>query len=150
MAQLELSLLVGKESKQWLADVTALVDRLEKLTGKVAKSIDDDADEETTATDDTDDDEDFAPKKKAGVKTKGFDDEDETEDADEEEPVAKKKAKKISLDDVNDACKARALETGGKEGRQEVLNILKKKFKVKSVTELEPEQYASVIAAMKS
>lgn len=147
MAQLELVVMAGKESKQWLADVTEIVERLEKATAKLkGSSVTEDVETETTTDDD--DDDDFTPtKSKATVKAKSFDDDDTGED---EEPVIKKKAKKITVDDVNDACKARAAETGGKEGRQEVLTILKKKFKVASVNDLEPEQYAAVIAAMKA
>lgn len=45
------------------------------------------------------------------------------------------------MDDVIDACKAAAKETS----RDEVLRILKKKFKVTSVQDLDEDQYAAVI-----
>lgn len=53
-------------------------------------------------------------------------------------------AKKITVNDVNDACKAKAASSD----RKTVLGILKKKFGVTSVTELKAEQYADVIKAM--
>jgi hypothetical protein len=94
------------------------------------------------------DDEDFAPKKSTAKKAAASFDDDEEND-EEEAPPKKKKAPKISLDDVNDACKARAVEEGGgKTGRGIVVAILKKKFKTESVGELKPEQYAAVIEAM--
>lgn len=107
-------------------------------------------------------DEDFAPKKKSSKQkaAASFDEEEETDEAeeteeaeveeDEEDPAPKKKAKakKITLDDVNDACKAKAQSIGGKEGRTQVLTILKKKFKTETVSALKPEQYQAVIDAM--
>ncbi len=120
----------------------------------------------------TDEDDDFAAapvkttKKTAAKKAAAsFEDEDdsgsevETEDTQEAESddedfmqaapakEAKKAApkKKLTVNDVNDACKAKATASN----RKEVLAILKKKFNVTSVTELKNEQYADVIAAMK-
>ena len=161
MSKLEVALLVGAESKAFLASLTQQLDRMEKLTTgkKAAASIDD---EDDAPTETVDDDEDFAPPKKAAKGKKAapaFDDDEETtaaaveaaEDDDEDFTAPPKKAakpKKITIDQVNDACKARAMETGGKEGRAEVLAILKKKFKTTSVAELKPEQYPAVIAAM--
>lgn len=102
----------------------------------------------------SDEDEDFTPKaKKTKVKAKAsFDVEEDEESEDEADEVemkaSKKKAPKLTIDDVNDACKAKAQSIGGKEGRQIVLGVLKKKFKTTSVSELKPEQYALAIAAM--
>lgn len=59
-------------------------------------------------------------------------------------PAKAKKEKKITIDQVNDACKTRA----GRSNRAEVLGILKKKFKTQSVSELKETQYADVIKAM--
>lgn len=63
-----------------------------------------------------------------------------------EAPKTTKKsaAKKFTVNDVNDACKAKANATD----RKTVLGILKKKFNVTSVTELKADQYADVIKAM--
>lgn len=74
------------------------------------------------------------------------------EEAEEEAPKkpaaaakgTKAKSKKITLDDVNDACKAHARA----KGRDATLGLLKKKFKTESVTALKPEQYESCISAM--
>lgn len=166
MAKLELQLLVGAESKEWLAGVENVLERLEKVaatltalpdTAKNAKQAEEDFDEDEQAAATEDEDTDFAATKKTAKKTKAAFDEDEDtevesvgsvdEDEDFTEPTVKK-AKKLTVDDVNDACKKRASKTGGKEGRSEVLGILKKKFKTTSVSELKPEQYAAVIAAM--
>ncbi len=102
------------------------------------------------ADDDAEEDEDFGAKKSSTKKASKF--EEESEDADEEEgfnkPAAKTKAKKLTADDVNDAAKALAKSIGGKEGREKVLGILKKKFKTTSVTELKPEQYEAAIEAL--
>jgi len=70
---------------------------------------------------------------------------DEDLDDTDDEEVAK--AKKVTIDSVNDACKKRAA-AGGKKGRAEVLAILKKKFKTESVSDLEPEDYQKCIDAM--
>lgn len=145
--KLELGIMAGAESKAFLVDLTKQIDRLEKLYGgkKTAVEADDEETEtEVEAAADSDDDEDFTPVKKTKAKAaKSFDDDED--DAEEEEVKPAKKAKKITLDDVNDACKARA--AGGR--RKEVLAILKKKFKTESVSTLEPEQYPALIAAMK-
>lgn len=170
MAKLELALLVGQESKEWLETLERVVNNLEtvaktlsaqgntKLNGK-AKSIDED---ETEGEDDDGEVDDFAPNKKAVAKAVKAFDEDEDDDSeassavtledDEDDnftdkPVSKK-AKKLTVEDVNTACKKKASDIGGKEGRAQVLTILKKKFKTQSVSELKPEQYAAVISAM--
>lgn len=154
---MELQILVGKESKEWLRDAEALVTRLENVAKKIKVKVsgDDGIDESTDeATDDaTDDDDDFNENKKEKKAKSDFEDEEDAGDFtsdDEEETEKPKKAKKLTVDDVNEACKKRAARTGGKEGRSEVLTILKKKFKTQSVSELKPEAYAACIAAMKA
>lgn len=73
------------------------------------------------------------------------------EDDDEDEKPKAKKAKKLTADDVNEACKALLSALGGgKTARAKVLGILKKKFKTESVSELKPDQYAAVIKAMEA
>lgn len=99
-----------------------------------------------------DDDDDF---KAEVADDAGFDEADETEALSEEdgfdEPPAKTakgtktaKPKKLTLDDVNDACKAHAAA----KGRKETLAVLQKKFKTQSVTALKPEQYEACVSAM--
>lgn len=62
-----------------------------------------------------------------------------------EEPKAKTaKAKKYTDKDVNTA----AMNHAKTYGRPKTLAILSKKFKVKSILELKPEQYGEVIAAL--
>ena len=171
-ARLEVAMLVGAESKQWLLDLTKLVERMEKVTGKKTKTSEPEDKEEEVSEDD-----DFAPAaKKRGrpKKAASFDDEEEetelaaddgaedAEDEDEEETDEisaadlrkSTKAKKVTLDAVNDACKARVAsimeraECSGKEARGKVLLLLKRKFGVESVSELKPAQYADVVAVM--
>lgn len=63
-----------------------------------------------------------------------------------EAPVKKKAAApKLTEKEVNAAAKAHA----GTHGRAATLAILKKQFKVQSILELKPDQYASVIKALK-
>ncbi len=101
------------------------------------------------AAEESDDDEDFGSKKKSTKERVAAAFESDDDDAGfTDAPPAKKKAKKITLEDVNEACKARAKATGGKEGRAEVLKILKKQFKTESVSSLDEDQYADVIEAM--
>jgi hypothetical protein len=159
--KLEMAILAGDESKKFLAALTTQIDRLEKLAPLLKGKTEPDAaaPEET----DEDEDDDFAAKKGKEKKAKSFDedeekteavddeetdDTDEDEDDDEDEKPVKKgktaKAKKITADDVNDACKKHAKENG----REATLKVLKKKFKVESVTELKPEQYEEVIKAV--
>ena len=120
--KLELAILAGPESKKFLADFTTQIDRLEKLqsAGQVSKKA--------AASDDEEEEEVVAPKKAA-------------------------KAKKLTSDDVNNQAKAYAtalIKRGktGPEARKAVVAILKKKFEVSSVTELESDQYAAVIKAL--
>lgn len=164
--KLEVAMLVGAESKQFLVDLTKLVDRMEALTkgapAKAAKPAAAVEDEDDAAAVEADEDEDFAPKKSKGKKAAAaaFDDEEEEAgeaEAEEEEedfttpaPKAKAKAKKLTVDDVNDACKARAARTGGKEGRAEVLALLKKHFKTSSVSDVKAEDYEKLIKIMKA
>lgn len=151
MAKLEVALLIGAESKAWLADVTALVERLEKATaGKTTKLKGMTTEEEFEESKD-----DEFSEEKTVVRANGFDDEEESSDDDEEDftksATKSKKAKKLTLDDVNAACKERAAsEGGGKAGREVVLGILKKKFKTTSITDLKPDSYALVISTMGS
>lgn len=60
-----------------------------------------------------------------------------------------KAAPKVTIDQVNDACKERVKKIGGPDARKKVLALLKKNFGVTSVSELEPSQYADVVASMK-
>lgn len=70
------------------------------------------------------------------------------DDADEEteDDPPPKKAKKFTDKDMNTAALLHAKANGGKAA---TLEILKKKFKVKSILELKPEQYAAAIKALK-
>lgn len=126
--KLELAILAGAESKAFLATLTQQIDRLESLTSKIgapgtAKEMQDEwTDDADTGERSEDESEDEAPPKK----------------------TATKKPKKITLEQVNAACKAHA-----KAGSfQATKTLLKKKFKVDSVQDLDEDQYADVIAAL--
>jgi TATA-binding protein-associated factor Taf7 len=143
---------------------------LKQLCGMKGKASEEtEAEESETETEESEDD-DFGAKKsakgKAGKKAaKGFDDseeseeeeaeeseeeeaeESEEEEEEEEEKPAKGKAgkaKKLTADDVNDACK----ELAGRTNRATAMAVLKK-FKVKSVSDLDPSDYEAVIKALK-
>lgn len=180
--RLDLGIMAGAESKAWLADLSKIVERMEKAAeimsgaSSAAKTSVDVAPAVDTGPLNGEDDDLEKPAKttkaaRAPAKSKkaaaSFDDEEETQaapvveeeseddgDLDFSTPPAKTakatKEKKYTSAEVNDACKARAIKIGGKAGRAEVLAILKKKFKTESVTELKPEQYAAVIAAMEA
>lgn len=175
MAKIELAILVGAESKEWLANLTEQLDRMEAMqdtkTTKKKAPVEDDADDEEAEDElpkakargakknrpldeepdeeesDDDDAEDELPKAKK--KAKKVEPEEDESDDDDEEPAPKKKAKKKgpTIDDVHDACQVRA-KAGGKAGRAEVLKILKKGWKVESVAELDEEDYQDVIDAL--
>jgi hypothetical protein len=76
----------------------------------------------------------------------GFDaaDEDEVEET-PKKTAAKTKTAKVTEKDVNAACLAHAR----KHTRPKTLELLKKKFKVGSISELKPDQYSAVISALK-
>lgn len=170
MAKLEIELLAGPETKAALCKLEALVERLEAAACmNLPKAEFEDEKEEAEAEDQ--DDEDFtaaAPAKKKGKKekAKSFDDDEETEEvvAEEEweaeedvpsslkktgETKVKTKAKKITLDDCNDAAKALASSIGGKPGREKVLALMKKHFGTQSVSELDDDQYEEFCSVMK-
>lgn len=148
--KLEIGVIAGAESKAFLVELTRQIDRLEKLGG-VAKTAEEKTEESTE-----DEEEEFeeAPKKRGKKRAEDFGDDEPA--AEEEEAPKKGKKKKLTLDDVNDACKARVKaiieEQGctGQDARSAVLKLLKKKFDVKSVSDLEPEQYEDVIIALES
>lgn len=161
MAKLEVALLVGNESKQWLAEATRVVERMESLL----KQANNEGDDEPTPEDDSDSkkkvkvvplkakDVTFDDEWKDDEETSAKDSSDEEEDDEEDfttPPPKKDKVKALTSEDVNEACKARAARTGGKAGREEVLTILKKKFKTQSISDLKEDSYAAVIAAMKA
>lgn len=97
----------------------------------------------------------FTKKSAPAKQAASFDDEDEAPEVEETAsdddgdfmeaaPAKETKKKKLTVNDVNDACKAKAQATD----RKTVLGILKKQFGVTSVTELDSKQYADVIKAM--
>lgn len=165
--KLELGIMAGAESKVWLADLTKIVERMERAADMLAKT--DTALEADEREDDAEglpeveaeDDEDFAPKKKSASKkaaAAAFDDEDDADapdvDAEEEEteaPVKKAKVKAPTEKDVNQACKAyaTALNAKGKKGVAATKALLLKKFGSESISEIDEDKYAAVIAALK-
>lgn len=169
MAKLEIALLAGAESKNFLLDLTTQIDRLEKITKSLTDAVKKDSASLPPEEDvDTDDDSDFEepkakskpPKKK---ESNSFDDEDE-EDEDEideaqieeteieegddfeaEEPPKKRKAKKVTIEDCNDAAK----ELAKSKGREKVLALMTKHFKTRSVSEVKADDYAKFVEVMK-
>ncbi len=130
--KLDLGILVGAESKQWLADLTTVVERLEAVANVATKSRK--ASTTDTADEDTDTEEKVIRSAKAlKAKTKAEPqeefslDEDGNEETETEAPTIK---------DVIAACKA---------NRTEAVKVLKR-MKVNSVHELKPTQYTKVLA----
>lgn len=125
MAKLEISVLIGAESKEWIATLTDLVDRLEAATSATTTTTETKAKAPVTA-------------KKAKVTTTPVEEEtfdlggEEVEDTEtvDEEPV--------TMNDVIAACKA---------NRTKAVKLLKT-LKVKSVHELKPAQYPKVLAEL--
>lgn len=177
--EMECKILAGAESKAWLAEFAKHVDRLEKMAGnfQASKASPATEAEETTEESEETEEEDFtsAPKKAGrpkGPKNKAkasFDEDDDTEEetetateeeaeeeSEEEEAdpidmaeMKKGKAKKITVDMVNDACKKLAASKG-KAGRAHVLALLKKHFKTESVSEIDEADYAKALKVLAS
>lgn len=132
--KLELGILVGAESKEWLADLTKQIDRLEKLQGATTTkkaattAAETETEEKTTISAKT-------VKAQAAKKTakapateeEQFDLGEETETTDE--------APAITKADLIAACR---------ENREGAIKVLKK-MKVSSVHEVKPAQYATVL-----
>ncbi len=136
------NLIDGMEPKEASAKTSTPVTQRSstKKTAAPAASVDDDDDFKAEVADD------------AGFDDGGEEAASEEFEGEEEAKPAKKaapaktapKTKKITLDDVNDACKAYAKV----HGRDAVLEKLQKKFKTQSVTALKADQYAACIALM--
>lgn len=103
------------------------------------------ADEEDEEDEDTDEDTDEDADEEDDDEDDGEEEDAADEEEEDEKPKKKKKGKKskVTIDDVNDAAIKLAKELGD---RKKVLKLLKKKFKVESVTDLEPSQYEAVVA----
>lgn len=161
--KLELGIMAGANTKEFLVSMESILARFEAVADKLSgasspvmlgKSLMDDGTTDEAVEDETD----FAPPAKKQTRAKkqaapaSFDDAEEEVEAEETEeesfaePAPKKvaKEKKLTVDDVNAAC----MKAAQSVNRAHVLGILKTKFKVKSVTELEPAQYAAVIKAL--
>jgi hypothetical protein len=160
MAKLELALLVGEESKAFLSELTKQLDRMEKLGDKTQPVVDEEADEAEETEEEAEADFTAKPAKKPRAKKApkpDEDDEEEVEEADEAEeteeddepvPAKKAKAKKLTIDDCNDAAKALAASLG-KKGVERVKALMEKHFQTQTLSELEESDYESFIALMK-
>lgn len=144
--KLEMSMMAGPESKAFLVELTQVVARLETALKSVGGGLAIPAAPQLTVAPvsaapvaaESDDDFMAPPKKTAPAPA--------IEDDFMAPPKPKaEKAKKVTLAEVNDACRARA--SGGK--RDEVLAILRKNFNTESISELKPDQYAQALALMK-
>lgn len=140
MGKLEITLQLSDSCKELLESCTRLVERFEALQepkqSQAAKPDDQVCEEEEL----------IAPVTK--TETKKVDSFNEEEDTPEEvsPPSKEKKAKtrKVTVDDVNDACKARARL----HSRDAVLEILQKNFNTKTISSLNPDQYALCVELM--
>jgi hypothetical protein len=107
------------------------------------ETTDDEAEEtdEDTESDDAEETDDDEAEEDDAEET----DDDEEVDEDEEKPKKKGKAKGPTLKDVNAALKARAEKTSFAKAKI----WLKKKFKVESINDVKPAQYAQLIKLAK-
>ena len=152
--KLEVAMLVGAESKAFLASMTNILERMEKLAGqdktpsvvpaKAAKKVKAGEAVALVEAEETTEDE--------SIETFGGEDEgeelgfDSAEETEDEAPVAKPaKASKLTDKDVHTAALAHAK----KHGRPATLKLLKAKFGVASIAESKAADYAKVIAALK-
>lgn len=142
--KLELGIMAGESTKKFLGDLTAIVERFEKVAGKLAKSDDN---EEEVAEEAEEEEETYVEAAS----------DDETEE-EEEIVVTKKtaKAKAPTEKDVSKAChdrleriKAKAKKQGknddGKLAFKKVKKFLEENFNTDSITELEVSDYAKAI-----
>jgi hypothetical protein len=130
MAKLEIAVLIGGESKQFLADLEAVVGRLEKAMSAQTTANDEDAPEEKTVRS-------VAKNKAAAVAKKAAkSDDDEAFDLGAEESNADDEAPEVTKKDLIAACR---------DNRETAIKVLKK-LKVSSVHDLKPNQYAKVLA----
>lgn len=190
--EIESKILVGAESKAFLADLTKLVERMERAAGVKTKAgavVEDDSDDLDDDTDfgvdpkpakkaaafeeddipgiddadladadtDADEDDDFAPKTKSKKTAAASFEEDDSDDVEPEVETKKttkaKKAPKLTTDDLNDACKARVARLTKKgqsttEALDAIRKVMKKRFGVKSVAQVKPEDFAKFIEVM--
>jgi hypothetical protein len=142
--------------------LTLVVDADELKKVLLAAAEESVAAEADAAGDDEDVEEVPAPKKKPAAKKvvdeeEDIDDTEEVEETEEgeeaEEESAPKKGKKLSLPDVQAACKAKVhslVERGisAADARARVVKMLTKEFGVKSVASLKATQYAEAIELM--
>ena len=148
--KLEVAMMVGAESKAFLASMTNILERMEKVAGLAQASA---APVETKAKkaklnlplievpEETESFEESLGEDEG--EELGFDSAEETED---EAPVAKApKASKLTDKDVHTAALAHAK----KHGRPATLKLLKAKFGVASIAEIKAADYAKAIAALK-
>lgn len=173
--KLEIAMMAGAETKQFLANLTQQIDRLEALQAKIVSGNTPQADfgdsvldatvyasrplkktnmiEDSFLSDDQpeetnlEDDSFEAPKKQTRAKkTKPAETSfEDEEDALFEEPAPKSNKTKALT--VKDVMDAcKARATAS--NRAEVLGILKRKFKVASINDLKPDQYGDVIKAL--
>jgi len=143
--------LTSVETKTETTSKKSLAKEATKKAGAVKAQTSFEDDEETLE----DDDEATIENANGAASMDSFeDDETEAESSDDDfmkeeksaKPKEKAKAKKWTVSDVNNACKAKAQATD----RKTVLGLLKKHFKVTSITELDQSQYGEVIKLMKA
>lgn len=131
----------------------ALKETTKKTESKKAASFDDDDEVQTTQNfedeDESIDDDATVENANGAAASDSFDEENDEDFIEEKKPAktakAQPKVKKFTVSDVNEACKAKAQTTD----RKTVLGLLKKHFKVTSITELDQSQYGDVIKLMR-
>ncbi len=163
---LEIKILAGAESKQFLVNLEKLVKRMEAVATSATTEAEETETEAETEAEETETSFDGAEEEAEETEAEETESESFDAPAEEEDEAPKKsakatkapKAKKVTTDDVNDAAKAAVTRIIGKRGvtgkdaRGVVLACLKKNFKTETISKLDDEQLAkavTVLAALK-
>ncbi len=128
-AKLEVSILVGAESKEWLSALTEVVERLEALSETTTTPVTKTKAAATTTTTVT---------TKKTTKPVVTEDEEETFDLDAADETEDDETPTVTKKELIAACK---------ENRTAAIKAMKK-LKVSNIHELKPSQYARVMAEL--
>jgi len=139
--KLEIALLTGPETKQFLSDLTKQIDRLEALKNVDSDPTNDQKHAEAFEEEVPQKAAKKAKKEKVIEETFDLDDESEKEEPAEE---LEDKEEEISLNDILEGFK----EYAKAKGRDKAVAILTK-LKVKSVKDIPPEKFKKVLEALK-
>lgn len=160
--RLDLGIMAGAESKAWLADLTKLVERMEKAVGLAPKGSTAPVTAKADDEDSEDADDDFVAKKTKGKKAAAsFDDdeddadesesEDDTDEDEDEAPAKKTKGKKAAaFEDDEDDADADESEDESEDEDEDEKPVKKTKSKKVTLDDVNDACKAHVQAKIKS